>query len=313
MNQNQIGILLALILAILLAISGFLFKLTGLTIELFLTINVLPIANVFLSVYFIGFLIASSLSVAIIIIITNRLNQKKALLFALIGYIIGIIILLLFFVQIELIFVLLFCGLGIVLSIKTYIKEEETFTKKFKSGASIAGKIVLFFGIGIFITILLITLPNASEYEDNFSKDIVESFIGGDNQTISAPLVASLGELQKETIASTQQTQEYKIMQSKNDSDFFNFEMKLEELKLMYTSDEYSKLIAENTSKIIEDSKSKPGFDLELPFVKDIAKYAWLIYALIAFASVLFIGELIIKNLSALIYAILSKLRSEQT
>ena len=101
-------------------------------------------------------------------------------------------------------------------------------------------------------------------------------------------------------------------MQAKNDSDFLKLEMKLEELKLFYTSDEYSKTIAENTSKIIDDSKSKPGFDLELPFVKDIAKYAWLVYALIAFASVLFIGELIIKNLSAFIYAIIIKLTTPQ-
>jgi len=313
MDQTHLGIILATILTILIIVDGFLFNLTGITLDYFLTINLLPTANVFLSAYFIGFLIVVSLSLSIIIIIVNKLEQQKAMIFTLLGYIIGIIILLAFFIQIELIFALLFCGFGIALSIKTYNKEEETFTKHFKSGASLAGKTVLFFGIGIFITILLITLPNADEYEQNFSKDIVEGFIGGDNSALSAPLISSLGQLQKETLLAVQQTPEYKLMKSKNDSDFFNFEMKIEELKLLYTSDEYSKIIAENTSKITESNGINPKLNPDLPFVKNVAKYAWLVYALIAFASVLFIGELIIKNLSAFIYAILSKLNAGQT
>jgi len=255
----------------------------------------------------------SSFCLAIIIFIASKLEQQKALIFSLAGYLIGVTIILIFFIQIELIFLLLFCGFGIALGIKTHVKEEETFSKNFKSGTSISGKVVLFFGIGIFVTILLITLPSASEYESNFSKDIVNSFVGGDNSALSAPLISSIGQLQKETLQAAQQTQEYKLMQSKNDSDFFKFEMKLEELKVLYTSDEYAKIIAESTSKIIENSESPPSLNFELPFVNDLAKYAWLIYALIAFASVLFIGELIIKNLSALIYAILSKLTTDQT
>ena len=313
MDQNYLGIVLASVLAVLIVICGFLFSLTGLMIDFYLTINFLPIANVFLSTYFIGFLILSSFCLAIIIFIASKLEQQKALIFSLAGYLIGVTIILIFFIQIELIFLLLFCGFGIALGIKTHVKEEETFSKNFKSGTSISGKVVLFFGIGIFVTILLITLPSASEYESNFSKDIVNSFVGGDNSALSAPLISSIGQLQKETLQAAQQTQEYKLMQSKNDSDFFKFEMKLEELKVLYTSDEYAKIIAESTSKIIENSESPPSLNFELPFVNDLAKYAWLIYALIAFASVLFIGELIIKNLSALIYAILSKLTTDQT
>ena len=312
MDQNQLGIILAIILALLITITGFLFSLTSITLDFFLTINFLPIANVFLSLYFIGFLVIASLCLATVMTVTDKLEQQKAIIFSLLGYLIGITILLIFFVQIELIFVLLFSGFGIALSIKMHNQDNKTFTKNFKSGASMAGKIVLFFGVGIFVTILLITLPNASEYENSFSSDIIQSFVGGENPSISAPLIASIGQLQKETLSSAQQTPEYKIMQAKNDSDFLKLEMKLEELKLFYTSDEYSKTIAENTSKIIDDSKSKPGFDLELPFVKDIAKYAWLVYALVAFASVVFIGELVIKNLSAFIYAIISKLGNKQ-
>ena len=310
MDQKVFGIILALLLAVFVSISGFLLSLTKLTVEYFLTINLLPLADGFLSAYFIGFLITTSICLALITIIITKFKFKEALVFSLIGYILGVFISIAFFIQIEFIFVLSFTVIGIVLSAKLYENIDEGFTKRFKSGTSISGKIIIFFGIGIFITIILITLPNAGTYENNFAQDIVQSFISGDGQGMSAPLISSIGRLQRENLKSVQETPEYKLMQTKNDSDFFKLDMKIEELKVFYTSDEYAQTVSEDVSNLISNDSSDGKLDLQLPFVNDLAKYAWLIYALIALASVLFIGELIIKNLSALIFAITSKSRT---
>jgi hypothetical protein len=307
MEQKITGALLSLCLAIFVITSGFLISATGLAIDYFLTINLLPLADGFLSIYFILFIITSSISLMLIGLIIRKTSFQQALVFSLLGYIIGVLVTVFFFIQLEFIFALLFTAFGIVVSIKLYHKTDEKFTQKFKTGASISGKIIIFFGIGIFITIILITAPNANEYETNFSNDIVESFIGGEGDSLSAPLLSSLGQLQKETLLSIQKTPEYLLMQSKNDSDFLKLEMKIEEFKTFYTSDKYSKTISKNTKDFVAGDNSGEQLNLELPFVKDLAKYAWLIYALLALASVLFIGELIMKNLSALLFALFSK------
>jgi hypothetical protein len=308
MDQNITGGILAGVLAILVLISGLLISLTGITIDYFLTINLLPVMNTFLSPYFIGFLITASLTLCIIMIIITKLDQQKALIFSLVGYLIGIGIILALFIQLEFIVTLLLGGVGIALSIKGYEKQKIGFSPDFKTGASIAGKIVIFVGIGLFLTTLLITLPNASEYEQNFSKDIIDSFISSDTLNINSQLISAVGKLQKETIVSIQATEEYKKLQSNNDPDFFDFEMKLEEIKILYASDEYTKAIASETEKISSSEVGNQNLPLELPFVKDLAKFAWLIYAILALVSVLFIGEIILKNLSALIFAIISKI-----
>jgi len=307
MDQKISGLILAIFLAIFVLLSGYLISLTGLSIDYFLTINLLPLADGFLSIYFIAFLITVSISLTIINHITKNMPTQEALIVSLGGYLIGAIASAFLFIEIEFIFVLLFTGLGISLSVKMYSQTENNFTQKFKSASAVSGKIVLFFGIGIFILIILITLPDAKTYESNFAGDLVESFIGGEGNNLSAPIISSIGKIQKDTLASVQQTPEYTLMQSKNDSDFFKLEMKLEELKVYYTSEEYLKTVSKETGDFISKDGSTDQLDLELPLVKDLAKYAWLIYALIALASVLFIGELILKNLSALFFAISSK------
>ena len=54
MDQKISGLILAIFLAIFVLLSGYLISLTGLSIDYFLTINLLPLADGFLSIYFIA-------------------------------------------------------------------------------------------------------------------------------------------------------------------------------------------------------------------------------------------------------------------
>ena len=307
MEKNILGIILTFLLAMLIIASGFFLNLTNITLASYLTINLFPLLDNFLSPYFIGFLITISLALTTIILIAHNFETKETMIFSLAGYLIGSLVILALFVQLEFGIVLLFGGLGIILSIKLYEKQEDNFSKSFKTGRSLTGKIILFFGIGVFLTILLMTLPNANEYEQNFSKNILESFVSNDNLNLSSPLIGMLGNMQKETISSIQTTSEYQKLQSKNDPDFLDFENKLEELKILYASKEYQDLVGKEVDNLASSEEILPDLSSELPIVKDIAKFAWLIYAVLAFVSVLFIGEFILKNISSLIFAIINK------
>lgn len=307
MEERTQGIILTILIIVFIVLSGFLFSLTNITIDYFLTINLIPLAGGFLSIEFISFIITSSITLTLLIITISKFDTQEALIYSLTGYVIGILFILLIFIQLQFIFALLFAGFGLALSIKMFENNDETLSKRFKSGSAVTGKLILFFGVGIFITVLLITLPNANEYEKNFSQDFVKSIIGGDDGGIGAPLLSSIGELQKETLNSLQQTTEYKKMQTLNDSDFLRLDNKVNDLKLFYTSKEYQEILANGTNDILTSSDPNQNTTINLPFVNDLAKYAWLVYALLAFVSVIFIGEVILKNISAILYALVSK------
>ncbi len=317
MEENIKGIILLVLIAFLTTTSSFLLSLTGISVSNFLTINFFPLLEKTMSINFILFLILASITMLTLIIITKTFEMKKTLIVSLVGYALGAILSLVFFLDLNFLPVLLFGGIGIIIATKFFKPKEVTESNLFKEGNSFAGKIVIFFSIGTFIAILLITIPNSQEYENNFTKDILSSFISGDSIGISNQLLDSIGQLQKETLNGIQQTEEYKKMQTKNDSDFFALELKIEDTKVLYTSKEYQDLISEQIKKMgSADSDNAQQINntlsTNIPQITILAKFAWIIYALTGLIFVIFIGELIIKNLSSLMYAIITKFTNKQ-
>ncbi len=303
MNYKNNEIKFTLILATLSLISTFFLFLTKIEIADFLTINIFPLIQKTLSIYFLVFVISISIIISISFCASKRFESKKAKIIILPTWIISSLIGLIIFNKLDFLIVFLFSTIGLFLLIKSS-ENESTFSSGFNS----AKKVTLFFSIGLFISILLITFPNASEFEENFNKDLLNTTIGEEDNfkaIIEDSLITAIISTQKETINSIENFQSYKTLQEKEDIDAQNFITQINSLKTAISSKEYENQIKETLPK---DNNLGNTILAQMPIIQNISKLSWIIYPLSGLVLSISLFGIVVQILTGIIYTLLRKI-----
>lgn len=246
----------------------------------FLTININILIEKSLSLNFILFLIFYSINIILLYLIKNEFEYKDAVIISIIGFVIGSFVAILIFGLIEYLFIYIISSISIIL-----INKSEKGIG-FNKGVEIAKYFNLFFCVGLFLSLLFITLPISEELENNFSKEIFE--LTNPNIDIN-PISDSAAELsiqsQIQTLNVISNLTSFKNLENKTDSEVRQFITEFKTIQNTINSKEYEETIKENISGEeinIEDSLK------EIPIIDETAKNAWILYP--ALAAILFLS-----------------------
>jgi hypothetical protein len=197
-------------------------------------------------------------------------------------------------------------GIGLAVALFT-LKEKEKelkYFQKIRAGISAGHKILLFSSLGILFTILITTIPANQEIKQNFVDDFLKITFGEGitvedffTQQIAEQFIASETQLLDQVSSFS----ELKKMEQKNDEDAILFKQKLLALRANINSEETKKILAEKL-KSADISPAKSVLT-QMPVFEAVSSIAWALYAVIGFGTASFIGNIVIVNLAALIYA----------
>jgi hypothetical protein len=308
---TTIALTITLIISIISA--NFFFSITKITLDSFLTINVFPLINAMISFEFIMFLIFVSLSIACILLIIKHANFQYALGFSLIGYVLGITLGTILFGNLGFLIPLLIATGGIPLAFESLVKKEKEYKSlpTLRSGISAANKMIMLTGVGLFIFIIIITFPAQEVHEQTFITQILSTTIG-DTQTfgemLQTPMVQIIIDSQKQTLNSVKKMPGFNEFENKNDADVLTFVTNFKTFDNMVNSDNYKTSIKNQFNSQNQNQELNKQLIQQIPIISNISKLAWLVYALEAFILVMFIGNLIVKNLAGLIYILINYL-----
>ncbi|MCX6803595.1 MAG: hypothetical protein NTY48_03415 [Candidatus Diapherotrites archaeon] len=176
------GLILTLLLVASVVGGCYFFSLTGITIQMFLTINEFALFNTMLGLNFIYFILLSSLSLALIMALGRKYIFKFSLIFGFVGYIIGAVVGIFLFNLLDFTFPILCLLIGIPLGTKYLAKKEEEskYMPLLRSGASAAGRIITIFAILFMLMLFFITIQTKDTLKENFVPEMLKMTIGGD-------------------------------------------------------------------------------------------------------------------------------------
>ncbi|HNV01161.1 MAG TPA: hypothetical protein PKK60_01905 [archaeon] len=315
MDEKIIGGILSFISSIFFFLTTYFLSATNQTIEIFNTINPIPLTNLIFNENFILFLISASIAFSLLLIISKIYNYHYSSIFCGTSIFLGSIIGLVIFNQMNYLLILIITVIGVIISIKTLNQKEEElkYLKTMRSATNTMGKIILFISIAIFLQLLIINLPKQEEFEKNFVKDIMTTTIGDNNNlnSVKTPMIELAITSQSQTIDLIMNTPPYKKLEDKNDLDIKIFILTMNDLNKKINSKEYKNLY-ENQ---LQNNTELPNLTIELmknsPLIKDFSKLSWIMYAISGLFVSLFIGGIIIKNLSAIIYTIIITIKNK--
>jgi hypothetical protein len=312
--ENRIkGLILSILILALALTTAFFFSLSQAKIDLLFTPNVIPLLKVLLSTNFMFFLLSGSVTIALILITIRMLETKEAILFSCAGYLLGGILGCVIFGMMEYLLAVAFGMIGVILAAKMLNEKEQElkYMQTIRSGAFASGKIITLFAVGFLIFMLIIAYPNQKVYEDKFTEEIL-NFTIGNTQTlkeqITSPLTDLIIKTQKTTILGIKSAPTYTALQTTSDPEDLAFVMTMNAIEQEIDKKEYETLVKSQ----LQQSTAQLDFGKEIlkdiPFVSLTAKNAWLIYCVSGFILILIMGNLIIKNISTILYWVLVKI-----
>lgn len=305
MKNHITGIIFAIIILISFTMGGYFFSQTGITINNFLTINFSFLLDSLISINFLLFCIISSIGLGIMLSLGSFYEIKKATIISLSAYLISITVSIVLFNLYDFTVPLFITAFSIPLCLKSIQKAKEY--KVFpilRAGIYSTEKFFLVISLIFFFTLLFISINQMNYLETNFSNEIVGSTIGN-NMTLSDQFSLQLGQAiatnQSKTIELMLEQEEIKRLIDQEIPDALIYNQKLLAYKTAYNDEEYALTIAGE----LKNNKLDLGKEIidKFPIIKLMAKYAFLIYSFSASILVIFIGNIIIKNLAGLVFA----------
>jgi hypothetical protein len=308
-EKNIIGIILSAFIFTTTLVALYSFSTLNITLNSFLTINLLKSISPIFSLHGIVFFIVSALPISIILLIGEKFEYNKALIFCESSYILAVLIGVLMFNLFEWIVPFIFLAIGIIWGINWLkLKESELKSKlKFSASQGAAQKILLVSIIGFILILSITSFSQAEKLENNFIPEILELSIGDmDNfeESITDLVVEISIESQKGIINSLTNLESYQNLSEKNDEDVLVFVLQTETLKNQINNPDYQKTI----KSTMNENKGEINFASEiiqqLPLLK-FSKYSWIFYILISLITINLFSNIFMKNLIAIYYTIL--------
>jgi hypothetical protein len=317
MDNYFTTIALTIILIISIISANFFFAATTITLDHFLTVNAFPLINAMISMEFIAFLFFVSLAIACILVIISHANTQYALGFSLAGYALGVTIGTIIFGNVGFLIPLLLAAGGIPLALESLKKKEKEYNSlpKLRSGMNAAGKIVILTGVGLLLFILIITFPIQEQYEHEFTAEILNTTIGENNnfgEMLQTPMIDVIINSQKQTLTSVKKMPGFSEFENKQDSDVLTFINSFNTFENMINSNSHKETITSQFNQQKENQELNTQLLEQLPIISELSKLAWLMYGFSAFILVLFIGNLIVKNVAGLLYVLINYLIPNQ-
>ena len=303
--ENPIpGILFALAFSVSLVMGGYFFSLTRITLNSFLTMNVIPLINSIMTLNFLFFCISASIGLGILLSIGSFYELKKATLISAPAYLLSIIIISVAFNLIDF-FIPLVIGLGAIpicyLSLKKS-REMKVFPI-IRTGVYASNKFILIIGAAFFFILLFICINESTTLSQNFNKEMLATTVGENlslSDQISLELANAISIQQVNTIDLMLEQKEMKNMVELGSTDAINFNQKLLDYKEAYAGDEFKAKVAESLTNQNIDFGSE--LLSKFPILKTMAQYAFIIYPFSAFILFIFIGNLIIKIMAGAVF-----------
>ncbi|MDD4251178.1 MAG: hypothetical protein PHX27_03235 [Candidatus ainarchaeum sp.] len=310
MDDLKTNFVYSIILIIFALTTGYFFYMAGIKFQNFLTINIFELLDLMLTFNFVLFIIFASITIAIIELIIKKFNPKIAIIISTICFLISAILIGFFFGLIEFIIPTFFGIIGIFFATITQANKEKEYKTMpiLRSGISSGGKIVLFIGLGMLLFTLMITIQNQEFYEADFVKEFQNITIGEQKSIqyqIQEPLINSIIQTQKQTINAIKKINGFNELENKNDTDVLTFISGFKNFEITINSEEYKKTLNEQYTIQQEEQDISQQILESIPLIKSLSKYAWLIYSILSFLLIMGIGNIIIKNLSGIIYSII--------
>ncbi|MEW6295823.1 MAG: hypothetical protein AB1467_06060 [Candidatus Diapherotrites archaeon] len=308
---NRKDIVFIILIALSIILWAYFFNASGIALkELFNFTSIGSITSKITSSSFILFLLLFPLTIALIAVYSKTRKDKIiSIISSLIGVLIGLIVSLLAFSNLtELWIAGLFYLIGITLSIEmTYTRLEEL--KKyiaFRILGEASHKIVLLTAVGLFLSAILITLPD----KESFSKDLEQSLInnalkgvtGKDNSLTEVSATAMIA-MQKETVQQLTAQEQFQKLKTSTDPNAQAYALSIEQLQNYMSTPEYKQQVLEEAQKKQESSGSTIGEEQvqatlesmkqKMPLYGLIMNYMWLIVSFALMSIFLLIGNTI--------------------
>jgi hypothetical protein len=304
MDDKYIGIILSVLFFFLIIIDSYLFFLTKINFDLLNTINLFPLIELLVSIEFILFIVFCCFTFALIPLIMSFLERKNSIIILTLIYFFGTLIGCYLFNLIDFFIPLLFGLIGLNIPLIWYKKEQTQKKQYFKSATNKIGKIIVFIALGFFLTSLITTINNEN-YKQEFIDDFMELTINEEESlkdNIQKPLIDSIINSQIQTIKSIKTIPGFSELRNKNDSDVLTFVTGFEILESTINSKQHIEEVTKNYEKQTQNTNIEEELLKQIPFIEKASNYAWLIYSLMLFILINFIGNTLIKNIGGVIY-----------
>jgi|GEM_PF-1671359 len=316
MEETHKGAILAILILIFTLTSAYFFSMSELKISSILTPNTLPLIESMFGTNFIVFLITTSISIALILFTIKKMSENEAIIISAIGYLIGGIGGCLIFGMLEYILPISFGFIGIIISAKTMNKKEKElkYASSIRAASFGAGKIITLICIGFFIYLILITAPNQKTYEENFVSEILDLTIGDTKslQTqLNEPIIDLVIQTQKGTIQAIKSAPTYTPIKNSANPENVAFVLTMNEVEKQISSEAYKEQVTEQIQSGTQKQNIGEETIKQIPFIVGMSKYIWFIYCFSALVISLMIGNIVVKNISAIIYLLLIKIFPE--
>ncbi|MFA5931634.1 MAG: hypothetical protein WC821_04980 [archaeon] len=310
MDERLPGAILAILLFIWVIATAYFFSLTGISTQMFMTINSFPLFEKILSGNFLAFIFSASICMGLILTLGRKYLFVPALLFIGSGLILGILINFLIFqkMMVDFALPLFLLMIGIPLGIR-YLKEKEHelhYLVSIRSGTSAAGRILIFACIGLFLYLVIVGSMNQVKLEQNFVPEFLNISVGNGiklSDQFADQFATSIALQQQATITEIQKLPELSNLSAKNDPDGLMLITKLDAIKTTFSSNDFKN----NISTQLKAQKIDLGTEIvkQLPLITLMSKYCWILYAISGFVMMLMICNLIVKTISSIVYAVL--------
>ncbi len=310
--ENPIpGVLFALAFCVSFVMGGYFFSLTKITLNSFLTINMISLMNSIMTLNFLFFCICTSIGLGILLSIGSFYELKKAYMISMPAYLIAVLILTLG-LNLTSFFVPLIVGLFAIpicfLSLKK--SRELKIFPILRAGAYASSNFILVIGATFFLVLLFISITQATTLQNEFVPQVLSVTVGDGtlslSDQISLQLAGAISTNQVNTIDLMLDQEEMKNMINSGSNDAINFKQKLLAYKQAYAGDDFKKQVSDG----LKNQKIDFGTELlnKFPFLTTMAQYAFIIYPISAFILFIFIENLLIKNLAGLIFTAIVKI-----
>ncbi|OQA31043.1 MAG: hypothetical protein BWY55_00670 [archaeon ADurb.Bin336] len=304
MKNNLTGIIFSLIIIISFVMGGYFFSQTQISLNTFLTINISPLIESIISLDFLLFCISVSIGLGVMMSLGSFYETKKATIFATGSYLLSILITVILFNLYDFLVPLIISAFTIIFCIKSLQKAREYKVYPIlRTGIYASGRFFLILSTAFFFLLLFNSITQINYLESNFSNELLNSTVGNEitlSDQFTLQLAKSIAKNQSDTIELLQKQEELVRMTDEGITDALIYNQKLSAYKTAYNEEEYIQKLAEN----IKNNQIDMGKEIvtKFPIINSMAKYAFILYPLSAFILVLFIGNLIIKNIAGLVF-----------
>ena len=265
------------------------------------------------SIWFILFIVFFSLSIALICLCARAFDRKEAHIISLAATVVGLVLAISMFGTWGLLIPMVFFVVSIPLMVEitqTKMVELQRFPlmrSVWQSGRRAIGVLA----IGLFVSTVILVLPNQSHYVDLFEEGFLELAVNQDlgESGINDQAAELYVNYNNQLLGQLMQTPQFQRLQIKNDPEVIDYVNSVRILQAQTQTPEFKEQIKE---QLKQNSASNPTRLLTIDFLKQqsplmnqtftaIEQYYWLIAAFIAAGLFSFIGGIIITPLAGLL------------